>query len=210
MATHQHQQTIIRERVRATKPSRASLAIVGRAARRLHTYYRRWFCNQNYVFRHDGPFVAQYRADCTFVRVESSSDLHESIRSQIREDGGERRLSMDCRELDEQATLWIALVDGNVASTVFTRRGAQFKRWFLPLRPEDVVVFRLRTYEAYRGRGLAPSLIRFAMHHTVTSPGCAFIDCRTYNMPSIRCIEKSGFKRIAKMRTIQRDWALYE
>jgi GNAT superfamily N-acetyltransferase len=116
---------------------------------------------------------------------------------------------MDKQEIDENALLWLAFVDGRVASSVFTREGKYFKRWFVGLNPEDLVVFRLSTRPELRGRGLAPSLIVHALH--CTSPkGCAYIDCRTYNKPSIRCIEKVGFECIATKKTIKREWALYD
>lgn len=118
-------------------------------------------------------------------------------------------IEMDRRELAENAVLWIASMDGYVASFLFTRKGQYFKNWFLELRPDDVVLFRMRTTENYRGRGLAPSLMRHAMHNCVAPPARAFIDCRTYNKPSIRAIQKAGFQCVAKKRTIRRDWALH-
>jgi len=184
--------------------------LIGKINRRFMHYYRKWFCQQNFIFRHEGPFNSDDRTDCTFKRFDSYDNLPEEVRAEIRADGITDRLEYDRRELEENSTLWIAFCENHVTATVFTRKGKYFRRWFLDLNDDDVVVFRLRTHPDYRGRGLAPSLIRNAIHEVVENNGSAFIDCRTYNKPSIRCIEKAGFKCVAKKKTISREWALYE
>jgi RimJ/RimL family protein N-acetyltransferase len=188
----------------------AAIRLAGRLRRRVRSYYRRWFCDRNYIFRHDGPFLPVDRADCTFEQYRSPGEVPSEIKSEIRRQSGERRLETDLRELSHNATLWVAIIDGQLASSVFTRQGEHFRRWFVPLSPGDSVAFRGRTHEAFRGRGLAPSLIGHALHHSVEPGAHAYTDCRTYNKPSIRCIEKLGFKLIATMRSIRREWALDE
>jgi len=187
-----------------------SSGLLWRILRRCTGIYHKWFCQRNYIFKHESPFPPEKRSDCIFKCYNSIMDLPESIQADISSEGAPHRLERDIRELRENALLWVALVKGRVAATVFTRRGKFFRNWFLPLQPDDVVVFRLRTHPDYRGRGLAPSLIRHAMHETVQSESAhAYIDCRTYNKASAACIRKAGFHCIAKMKTISRDWALY-
>lgn len=183
---------------------------VKKLGKKYKSLYRKIFRQQNYIFRHNGPFLPETRSDCTFKRYDSVGDLPESIQADISSDGKPTRLTRDKRELNENAILWVAMVNDRVASTVFTRKGKHFHNWFLPLQPEDVVIFRLRTHPDFRGHGLASSLIRHAMHETIKEgPGNAYIDCRTYNKSSISCILKAGFIKVAKMKTISRDWALY-
>lgn len=172
-------------------------------------YYHRWFFRHSFVFRHEGSSSRERRTDCEFKRYDSFQELPNTVVVDIASDSSVSQMEMGKRELDEHATLWVAFVAGRVATTVYTREGRYFHHWFLELQPEDIVVFRLVTRQEYRGRGLAPSLIRHAIHETVKPPGHAYIDCRTYNKPSIRCIEKAGFTRIARKRSIKRDWALY-
>lgn len=117
-------------------------------------------------------------------------------------------LETDAQEMKDRAIMWVASCDGVPATVVFTRRGRHFRRWFLPLQDDDVVVFRLRTYPPFRGRGLAPSLMRHALHECMKNGAAAYIDCRVYNQPSIRSIIKTGFTRIATMKPITRDQAI--
>lgn len=182
--------------------------IAGKIWRRLRRYYRQWFCHRNYIFRHEGPFCPEERIDCTFACYESFEELPEQVKKDLCA-GDNSRLEIDRQELSENATLWVAFVGGRVATTVFTRQGKYFRRWFLDIRSEDIVVFRLNTQLEFRGRGLAPALIRHVLHETSALAGHAYIDCRTYNKPSKRCIEKAGFKCVAIKKTIKREWALY-
>ena len=183
---------------------------MGKVWRRLTRYYRQWFCQQNYVFRHEGPFTLVEPASCEFAHYESFEEIPEQVKQDICLNADRTRLENDKLELSEHAVLWMALVDGKVAATVFTRKGKYFRRWFLDLQPNDVVVFRLHTHPEFRGRGLAPALMRHAMYKVLEKPGHAYIDCRTYNKPSIRCIQKAGFKCVATKKTIKREWALYD
>ncbi len=184
--------------------------LLGKIHRRMLSYYRKWFCQMNYIFEHAGPFSPENRAGCTFKCYASFDEIPEQVKADMCPPGDTSRLEIDKLELSENAKLWIALVDDRVASIVFTRKGKYFRRWFLVLQPEDIVVFRLLTHPEYRGRGLATSLIRHAIYTASDKPGKAYIDCRTYNKPSKRCIEKAGFKCIAIKKTIKREWALYD
>ena len=177
---------------------------------RLRHYYRKMFCQKNYIFRYEGTCDPDKREDCVIKSYTSFDQIPEEVKDDIQSDGVNNRLEVDKLELNDNATLWIVFVNNKVASTVFTRKGEYFKRWFLDLQKEDVIVFRLRTHPHFRGQGLAPSLIRYAISSTLEKPGYAYIDCRTYNTSSIHAIEKVGFIRVAVKKTIKRRWALYD
>ncbi len=185
-----------------------SRSLFGRAWRRALWFYRRRFQNRCHVFVHRGPFPPEHRDDCAFHRFDRFDDVPQDVRDAVVAYRDASQLEMDAKEIRDGATMWGASCDGVLASVVFTRRGRDFRRWFLPLRPDDVVVFRLRTYPAFRGRGLAPSLMRQALHEYMQEGNDAYIDCRVYNKPSIRSITKTGFQRIATMKPIRREEAI--
>ncbi len=189
---------------------RKAILVLKRIYKRFRDAYRKRFRQQNFIFQHKGPFSSERRTDCVIKSFRSKADVPESVKADLLRNGGKKTWEINEMEIDENAVFWVAFKDKHVVSTVFTRRGMCYKNWFLPLNPEDVVVFRLGTFPEFRGRGFAPSLIRQAIYETLKdSSGHAYIDCRTYNKSSINCIKKVGFNCIAKMKTISRDWALY-
>lgn len=173
--------------------------------RKLQWYYRRWFQYRCHVYVHRGPFPPEQRSDCTFQRYERFEDVPLSLRDAIVANRNSKELDIDALEIKDNAVMWVASCDGVPATIVFTRRGRHFRRWFLPLQDQDVVVFRLRTYPPFRGRGLAPSLMRHVLHESVKDGAAAYVDCRVYNQPSIRSITKAGFECIATMKPIPRE-----
>lgn len=180
----------------------------GKLWRRFGRYYRRYFQNRNHVFVRRGPFPPEHRSDCTFVRYERFDDLPAAMRETIINHGGQRSMETDQREMSEDAVLWAALIDSNLAGTLFTRPGRLYRHWFVPLDAEDLIIFRVRTFPEFRGRGVAPSLMRHAMAESLTESDRAYIDCRVYNKPSIRSIEKAGFQLLTTMKPITRQQAL--
>ncbi|MCC6907842.1 MAG: GNAT family N-acetyltransferase [Phycisphaerales bacterium] len=119
--------------------------------------------------------------------------------------GGKSMLDLDFQEMRQNAVMWVAFSNGDPVGMLFTRQGQHFARWFVDLNPDDIVIFRMRTYPEYRGRGIAPALMTHAIWSLCANGTRAFIDCRVYNQPSIRSILKSGFRRIATMKPLRRD-----
>ncbi len=127
---------------------------------------------------------------------------------EIKRQGGQKTLTIDHSELEQNGIMWAAFLDKQLTGVLFTRRGIHFNRWFVKLQHDDIVIFRVRTYPEFRGQGIAPALMNYAINNSLASGDNAYIDCRVYNKPSIRSIEKAGFSLIATMKPISRAQAL--
>lgn len=193
---------------KAPPPWEQQRTFFNRVKGRLLRSYRRWFQNRNHVFVHRGPFLPINREDCTFCCYERLEDVPMNVREAIMAQGGQRTLNTDEREIEQNATMWASFCGEDLASVLFTRRGAHFRQWFVPLEDNDIVIFRVRTHSQFRGKGLAPSLMSYALHESLGAGEAAYIDCRVYNQPSIRSIEKAGFQHVATMKPIRREDAL--
>ncbi len=189
-------------------PASAVNGLTIKILRRLTRYYRKWFQKQNHVFVHRGPFEPVTASSCEFVRYEHFEDVPGHVREAIEFHGGQKALEADRREMEQAGAMWVAILDQRLAGVLFTRCGREFHRWFVKLRDDDIVIFRMRTYPKFRGRGIAPSLMRNAMYNSLHHGDNAYIDCRVYNIPSIRSIQKAGFVCIATMKPISRKEAL--
>ena len=170
--------------------------------------YRRWFQNRNHVFRHSGPYEAVADGAVRFVRYAEHRAVPAEVLAVIKRHGGERALGKDRAEMQCGAALWVAFIGDEVAGTSMSRRGRDFRSWFVPLADEDIVIFRNRTYPEHRGKGVCPRMMRHIMHTELAEGGMAYVDCRVYNKPSIRSIEKAGFELMATMKPITREAAL--
>ncbi|MCC5887223.1 MAG: GNAT family N-acetyltransferase [Gammaproteobacteria bacterium] len=177
-------------------------------ARKLRRWYRRTFQHQNYVFRHDGPFSTPPTFEFRFDRYERFEDIPGLVRQSIVTAEGEESLQKLHLEMTAGAVLWTAHHDDLLVGRRMSRQGRFFRAWFVTLADEDVVIFRGKTLPEHRGRGISPAMMKHIMASELKDGGVAYSDCRVYNYPSIRSLEKAGFRRFAKMRPISREQAL--
>lgn len=196
--------------MRAPEPSRLDRmpGLAGKVLRRLRGYWWVIWPNKHHVFTHRGPYSAVTDTELSFRAYENADDLPAEVCHAIIAEGGESTLAEDRRELRENATLYVASINDRSAGLLLTRKGRYFAEWFVPLDSEDVVFFRVRTYPAFRGRGVAPKLYRFAMHAELANGGTAYVDCSRRNVPSIRSILRAGFEWIADEKPLSRKRAL--
>lgn len=187
---------------------RRSRTVGGKVWKRFARYYNKLFRNRNYVFIHRGPFQAPQTDFCEFRSYATYEEIPQEILYAMELHSGAESLETDRREIEQSAVLWVAICDTQPAGVLFTRRGRDFKRWFVPLEREDIVIFRMKTFPEFRGKGIAPALMSFAMRESLNPPDCAYIDCNIFNTPSIRSIAKVGFSQIATMKPISRKQAL--
>ncbi len=190
------------------KPTGAVVELSGKILRRLTRYYQKSFQNRHYVFEHRGPIGPVMNTPCEVVKYERFDDVHKIVKEAIQFYGEERTLERDRLQMDQDADMWVMFIDGRPVTMKFTRRGRYFKRWFVPLQDDDIVVFRGRTFPEYRGRGLHPALTRFMFKRILHEGQRAFTDCKIHNKSSIRAIQKNNWARVATMKPISREQAL--
>jgi RimJ/RimL family protein N-acetyltransferase len=97
----------------------------------------------------------------------------------------------------EGAALWIALDGGRPASCVWLVRGAALPGWYRPLRDDDKVIYAVVTPHAYRGKGIAPAVVRTLLAHEHRGDADIYVDCKIWNKAARRAFEKVGFEPIA-------------
>jgi len=112
----------------------------------------------------------------------------------------EHHIELMQRELADHGVMWMALFDGKLAGFLWSRKGKFIPRWFVPLAEDDLQFFAASTFDEFRGRGIAPALMRYIMQHEMNGRGTAYVDCAQWNKPAARFFEKAGFTRIATMK----------
>jgi GNAT superfamily N-acetyltransferase len=112
----------------------------------------------------------------------------------------EKHLEIFRRELADHGVMWLAVVDGKFGGHLWSRKGKYVPKWFVPLNEEDLQFFAAVIFDEFRGRGIAPALMRYIMKQEMNGRGTAYVDCAQWNTPAARFCEKAGFKRIATMK----------
>ena len=184
-----------------------------RSGERARDAYRRIFLHRHIVFRLDPPPAPGRDVPGLVIhRHASEGDVQPELLRLLVDLRGPAFLDMMRLEFDHRAVMWIGLLDGEFAAILFTRRGRYFKGWFVPIGPDDIVIFAMGTEAQFRGRGLSPAMMRHAINTELAStPGAkAWIDCAVWNAPSIRAIQKTGFQRVGVMKPIGADIALFD
>jgi hypothetical protein len=194
-------------RLSPVQPGMASIArrLTARLGPLFLAGYRRLFQHHNYIFRYtpDGPPPARPKG-LEILRFADFTAVPDSLMAQLCAFRGPRYCNCVQQELRRGAILWVGIQDNIGVASQFTRRGSQFRHWFLPLLPDDLVVFGGSTAPSARGQGIMPYMIFDHVRCELRGGSCAYADCKVWNAASIRCIEKAGFRRIATMKPLSR------
>ncbi len=166
--------------------------------------YNRCFRHWNYILKYDRHAEARTLPEGTRVlRYDDADAAPPDILDKMRETDAERSVQAYLYHIRHKGSvLWVAVCNGAVCSTWLSRRGRHIPRWFIPLQPDDLLLYRGKTAPAARGKGFSPAMTQYIIAHELDAEGSAYADCRMYNHASIRCLTKAGFRIIGRMRPI--------
>lgn len=165
--------------------------------------WRRLARNRNHVFVCDAPADPAGAPDgLNIARYADLKAIPEQVLAELVDSHGLPFMDNLRKEVAGHAVLWVGLINGHIAGLRLTRLGGHITRWFVPLRDHDLIIFAVGTVTEYRGRGVAPTMMRHTMATELEGDGRAFIDCKIWNKTSLRCIKKAGFRWIATRKPI--------
>ena len=94
--------------------------------------------------------------------------------------------------------LWLGWIEGEIAGICWSRGRKNRTDWFVPLQEDDATLVSAFVFPQYRGRGIYPTMmetiVRTLMDHDQVSN--VYADCKSWNAPSIRGLQKAGFSLI--------------
>ena len=104
--------------------------------------------------------------------------------------------------LDRGSVVWVGRLGGQIAFLGITWRGDRKSSWFFPLTPQCAVISHCVTLPACRGLGLYPMTLGHIVRELAKDGITRFyVDCDDWNVPSVRGIERAGFRRIGRCVT---------
>lgn len=179
----------------------------GLAARAVRKLVRRLFFDRNIVFVHAGePPDLQARVPLETTVYDTLTAVPAADLEVLQRKLDVHFVSVAQREFAQRGRLWIGRVKDEVAAYQWVRLGRHIPHWFVALEPQDAVIFNTATCPEFRGQGIAPAMMVRIIREIAAGGGRTYIDCKVWNRPAIRGVEKSGFKpvgRFAPLRTVR-------
>lgn len=101
--------------------------------------------------------------------------------------------------LQDAAQVYFMLFEEHVVGYLSIKTGAAIKNWYCPIEPNDIVIYGVTVFTAYRGRGFAPAAY-YSLARKHEGRGAVYIDAEYGNTPARRAIEKAGFELLGISR----------
>lgn len=130
-----------------------------------------------------------------------SKDLLKQITKTLGE-GYEQTLKM---LFSQNARLYVATVDGAFGSMGWIQSGRDLDEWWVPIHPEDFVMFSAITSPDFRGKHLWGRVIVAAYQNEISTNGRYYCDCNVANIPSRRQLERAGFRIISRENALKKN-----
>ena len=110
--------------------------------------------------------------------------------------------------------LWVGRLDGHVAGICWSKCDNVGEKYYLRLTKTDAMILSCMVFPEFRGRGIYPAMLETMVQTMMghNNVGRVFIDCKSWNTPSIRGILKAGFYPIGKalrLDLFNRMWILW-
>lgn len=103
------------------------------------------------------------------------------------------------REMDKlfsrSCELWIGRLEGKIAGICWSRCNKRRTDYFVGLEETDATILSCLVFPAFRGRGIFPAMLQTMVKTLMDEDQVrrVFIDCKSWNQPSRRGIQKAGF-----------------
>ncbi|MGD0231368.1 MAG: hypothetical protein ABSC19_13575 [Syntrophorhabdales bacterium] len=159
-----------------------------------------FYCDLRYA----GDPVPALPGGCILEAATHYPDIRPADLQSLFDHLGARRTEHDLRDRFEKgATLWFLKEHDTIAAFIWSVRGTMVAPFFLPLTPDDVVLFDAESFPEYRGRGLYPLLVQSLFCKLREEKASRVYGmAKTWNASSLRGLGKTPFRRYAVASTM--------
>lgn len=146
------------------------------------------------VYRSHSPCELSYEPGFTVARYSQKPVLDEATLQQLSRYGGGLAPELD-KLFAQGCELWLGRLGSSVVGFCWSRHGVRRTDYFVPLKESDAGILSCLVFPGHRGRGFYPAMLRTVVKTLMTQDDvqCVYIDCRAWNYPSVRGIQKAGF-----------------
>jgi Acetyltransferase (GNAT) family len=97
----------------------------------------------------------------------------------------------------ERSLLWIGAYGDAPVCYAWSTHGRDLKEWYIPLQPDDIVIFAVVTWPGSRGIGLARNIVQHIALVEGNDSVHIYLDTKEWNLSAQRSFERAGFRRVA-------------
>lgn len=146
-----------------------------------------------------GPAVPRPDGLCV-ERYERIAGIPAAVLETVEADERAAMLRLFQEQFDAGGTLYVGTIKARMAAFQWSIKGSRLKQWFVPLRPEDVVIYAASTFNMFRGRGIHSAMIRHIIEREDGAGIEIYCDTTAWNTVAQRNIEKAGYRKLTIIR----------
>ena len=175
----------------------------------IRALFRKLFFNKYIFYKYDKTFLEkemQSSIEIDHYRFESINDIPKDFARQLSDPDMERGndyWKIVEKEFNKGCIFWLSTnKDGELACSQWSRRGKTIKKWHIPLKDEDIVIFGGVVRVKWRGKRILPLQLQYIINIENNKGGDAYCDIVEWNKPSIKACTKAGFVQMGVGRKI--------
>ena len=156
------------------------------------------------LYRARAPLATRDFREAGTLRIDTYSDTNnipDAMLHMLLPKRGREAARAEISDKLRRGERWVCLTqNGDAACWLWAAPGAALPGWFVPLDPQDVVIYSVFTRYRFRGLGLAPRVIHHAANTLAPEGGMVVCGIALWNDPSIRAFGKLGFAPFASIQ----------
>jgi len=151
---------------------------------------------KNIIYCTDRIIKLPLNNDVIIRRCHDISELNDNELSAINNYLGEKFYEQYVALFDDGAELWLGTKAGSLAGACWSHwHKKETDHFYVPLKATDARILFCYVLPEHRGQSIYPKMIREISNTLISeNAGKVFIDCKSWNHPSVRGIQKAGFK----------------
>ncbi len=110
--------------------------------------------------------------------------------------------------------LWLGWIGTEIVGVCWSRRGTRRTDYFVQITEEDANILSCFVFPSFRGKGVYPAMLQTMAATLMTQDHVktVYIDCKSWNHPSVSGILKAGFVRLGtgvRIHVGRRHWVVF-
>lgn len=165
-----------------------------------HLYQQKFPLHTSLVFQKNNQSSVCSVSGLTITRYRNCNQIDPVLRNRL----GELKEGRIWREVNKlflkRCELWLGQLEGQIVGMCWSLCREQRNDYFVPINESDAIILSCFIFPHYRGKRIFPTMLETMVNEMMEQDHVkdVYIDCKSWNIPSLRGIEKAGFTSIGQ------------